>query len=149
MKNLKDIIIEKLNIKNINICKPKTKEELKEILEERLAKDKDANLNDIDVSDITDMSSLFYNLDPRNIDISEWNVSNVTNMFGMFSACKNFNSDLSNWNVSNVQNMVNMFYECEKFKGKGLEKWKTTKLLTYKNIFFKTQLEKNPPKWYK
>ena len=84
-----------------------------------------------------------------NSNISKWDVSNVNDMGGLFARCQNFNSDLSNWNVSNVQNMVNMFYECEKFKGKGLEKWKTTKLLTYDNIFYRTQLEKNPPKWYK
>ena len=134
MKNLKSIIQEKLRLcKDTKVEKtynyhPKTREELRKILEERLEKDKNANLNDIDVSNITDMGTtnfigLFEDLDPHNIDISEWNVSKVTNMRGMFYSCTHFNSDLNNWNVSNVTNMVHMFNN--------------------------SPLENNPPKWYK
>ena len=107
MKNINNYISEKLNIKNIKVRQytyhPKTKGELQLILRERLSKDNNANLNDIDVSDITDMSNLFEKLNPHNIDISEWDVSNVTNMINMFYNCQNFNCDLSEWNVSNVK----------------------------------------------
>ena len=96
MKNLKDIILERLHItKKTSIYNyfPKTKEELVKILEERLAKDKNADLNDIDVSKITDMSYMLYGLNPHNIDISNWDVSNVTDMHQMFYGCYEFNSD--------------------------------------------------------
>ena len=85
MKNLNTYINEKLTIvhKSYN-CSPDTTEELKEILRERLDQYPDADLNDIDVSNITDMSNLFYGLDPHNIDISRWDVSNVTDMSWMF-----------------------------------------------------------------
>lgn len=76
MKNLTNFIQEKYPIYEGNqyTCKPKDKFELRKILEERLAKDKDANLNDIDVSQITDMgyedfrdnTGLFEKLDPHN-----------------------------------------------------------------------------------
>ena len=39
---------------------------------------------DWDVSAITDMSYLIYNLQNFNADISNWNTSGVTNMQGMF-----------------------------------------------------------------
>ena len=127
MKRLNNYINEKLNIGKLTkpqyTCQPKDKDELNAILKKRLAKDKDTNLNDIDVSKITDMSWLFYNLDPHNIDISQWNVSNVTNMTHMFKYCKHFNCDLGDWDVSNVEDMSNMFYCCENFKGEGLEYW--------------------------
>ena len=136
MKNLKEIILgtkkslsiddyiqEKLKINsNSKIVEykhqPKDKDELKKIIEKRIDKNKDADLNDIDVSGITDMSNLFYNLDPHNIDISEWDVSNVKNMRFMFQFCKHFNSNLSNWDVSNVKDMTEMFYECTALKNK-------------------------------
>ena len=46
------------------------------------------------------------------IDISDWNVSNVTDMTSMFFGCQSFNQDLSEWNVLNVTDASNMFYNC-------------------------------------
>ena len=127
---------------------PNNKKELRTILEERLEKDKNANLNDIGVSNIKYMDYLFRNLDPHKIDISRWDVSNVEDMTSMFENCKNFNCDLSkwktnkvlaakecfsgcthfdcdlsDWNVSKIQDMMKMFNGCESFKGKGLKYW--------------------------
>jgi surface protein len=44
-----------------------------------------------------------------NEDISNWDVSNVTNMSWMFFGGKAFNQDISKWDVSNVTNMARMF----------------------------------------
>ena len=44
--------------------------------------------------------------------IELWNVSNVVNMSSMFYGCKNFNQPLNSWNVSNVTNMNKMFWSC-------------------------------------
>ena len=41
-------------------------------------------INNWDVSGITDMSYLFYDLDNFNADISSWNTSGVTSMSSMF-----------------------------------------------------------------
>jgi surface protein len=40
-------------------------------------------------------------------DISSWNVSNVTNMSSMFNGVTSFNADISGWNVSNVKFYTN------------------------------------------
>ena len=85
MKSLVHYIQEKLIIKK-NKYKyfPETKKELKEIIEKRIKDEgNEVDLNDIDVSNITDMSTLFWGTE-FNGDISTWDVSNVTNMDSMF-----------------------------------------------------------------
>ena len=62
---------------------------------------KRANLNHIEVREVTDMSALFHNLDFDG-DIYLWDVSNVVDMSGMF-AHSTFDGDISHWNVSNVK----------------------------------------------
>ena len=124
MKTLQNYITEKILInKNskiaYNYC-PKTKDELKDIIKQKIESEgNECNLNDIDTSNITDMSNLFA-YSEFNGDISKWDVSHVKNMKGMFMR-SNFNSDISNWDVSNVTNSINIFYAChieEKYKPK-------------------------------
>ena len=152
MKALDRYIIEKFQITKDSTyytCQPKDKVELREILEERLAVDENANLNDIDVSAITDMSNLFDSLDPHNIKIDNWDVSNVEDMDGMFEGCKNFNCNLENWDVSNVEDMYAMFWNCSKFEGEGLEKWNPVKCKYMMRMFNYCNSLKNKPSWYK
>ena len=123
MRTLTYYIQEKLFIKKkIYNYFPETKEELKEIILQRIkVEGNEVNLNDIDTSEITDMSELFDNMNEFNGDISEWDVSNVTDMFFMFYGCKNFNQDISKWDVSNVTNNYKIFDNCnieEKYKPK-------------------------------
>ena len=113
MKELKHYINEAFKInKNTKIKKynyfPKTKDELIDIIKQRIEDDgNECDLNDIDVSEITDMSYLFCN-SHFDGDISRWDVSNVKNMKGMFNTSK-FNGDISKWDVSNVTDMRIMF----------------------------------------
>ena len=136
MNNLKEYITEKFRLsKNIKLYKyfPKTRSELKALIGNLIEENGiDVNLNDIDTSEITDMSYLFQTSDFCG-DISEWNVSNVTDMSGMFSGSK-FNGDISSWDVSNVINMKNMFSDDKSFNG-DLSKWDISKVENMYGMF--------------
>ena len=166
MKSLKNYIQEKLIIKKSNNNYkyfPKTKEELKDIIEKRIEQEgNEVDLNDIDVSEINDMSNLFEVTD-FNGDISEWDVSNVTNMEAMFNS-STFNGDISNWDVSNATNMHSMFnsvlasqlnlssfdtsnvtdMECmflgSKIINIDVSKFKTSKVTTMRGMFDETEI---------
>lgn len=101
-------------------CKPTTKEELQDIIEDRISKEgPNCDLHDIDTSLITDMSWVFFDSD-FNGDISNWDVSNVENMTVAFYRAK-FNQDISNWNIRKGCYTENMFTECpikDEFKPK-------------------------------
>ena len=130
MKQINKYIVERLRINKDTgnhhyNYHPKTYDELEELVN-KLMKERgnNADLNDIDTSEITNMYALFYD-SFFNGDISQWNVSKVEDMGTMFqySEFTGENGDISKWDVSNVKNMYHMFY--------------------------KSPLEKNPPKWYK
>jgi surface protein len=145
MKTINTYINEKLRLTNKRTytCQPKDKIELRKIIIDRIKKEgNECDINDIDVSKITDMSRLF-DVGPSfvgghpafkdfNCDISMWDVSNVKDMGYMFLGCTEFNCDLSKWNVSNVENMGHMFCECERFNC-DLSKWDVSNV---ENMFF-------------
>ena len=150
MKSFKQHILEKLKVSVRNTTKhtlfPKTKDELKRMIEDEISKNgNECSLNHIDVSEITNMSELFY-WSKFNGNISEWNVSNVTNMAQMFYNSQ-FNGDISDWDVSNVENMEVMFaYSI--FNG-DISSWDVSNVKNMDRIFSDSPLENNPPKWYK
>ena len=154
MKSLVNFIQEGLKLGSSKIKSeeytehPKIKDELRDILIERLPDDPNADLNDIDVSAITDMSYLFAGLDPHNIKIDRWDVSNVINMTSMFNGRKNFNADISGWDVKNVTYMNYMFDGCKKFD-QDLSSWQLPNITyntRYLKAFANTPIENKPEK---
>ena len=105
---------------------PQTKRDLVNTIKKFLKLDI-MNLNYINVSEIRDMSGVFYEpyISPEQaarLDVSKWDVSNVFDFSYMFYGLKTFNGDLSNWDVSNAVYFRNMFYRCEEFNG-DLSNW--------------------------
>ena len=87
-----------------------SKEELEKLINQRIEqRGPKCDLNDIDVSKVTDMSELFMS-SRFNGDISSWDVSSVRDMSCMFERSV-FKGDLSKWDVRNVRNMFGMFYD--------------------------------------
>ena len=124
--------------------RPKTKDELKEIIEKEIEiQGNNADLNMIDTSLITDMSELFVYSD-FNGDISKWNVSNVINMNCMFNYSK-FNGDISNWDVSNVKDMSYMF-SYSKFNG-DISNWDISNVRTMFCMFYKSKFNGDISQW--
>ena len=121
---------------------PKDFDELRSLLEELLdERGKDADLNDIDVSQITTFYNkdknlgLFEKLDPHNIKIDRWDVSNVRDMHNMFFCCENFTGKgLKNWYVDAVVDMYGMFYRCFKFNA-NLSNWNVRQVENMRYMF--------------
>ena len=147
MKKLINFLQEGLKIgKNYKYKKryyPENIKELRTLIEQRLEKDKNADLNDIDVSNIDTFVEthgefcpigLFEGLDPYNINISDWNTSNVKQMKRVFYGCKNLTCNISEWDVSNVETMSNMFYDCKKFDC-DLSGWNLNKCKNLYGVF--------------
>ena len=70
-----------------------------------------------------------------NESINTWNISNVTNMGSMFNANYLFNQPLNNWNTSNVTDMSYCFYDARLFN-QPLNNWNTSKVASFQAMFF-------------
>lgn len=126
-------------------------------------------LENLDVSQIEDLSSVFRNTS-YNGDLSKWNVSSCENMNFMFaysyfnncslkdwdlSNCKdlnrtfsysNFNGDLSNWDVSNCKNMEGMFFASD-FNNNSISNWNVKKVLNFRTMFAHNQFSGDLSSW--
>ena len=76
-----------------------------------VAGDMEVNATDIpDLSNVTNMSSMFFGAFAANPDTSNWDVSSVVLMGDLFSFTDAANPDVSNWDVSSVTSMQAMFW---------------------------------------
>ncbi|AYQ33214.1 BspA family leucine-rich repeat surface protein [Runella sp. SP2] len=91
-------------------------------------------LNSWNVSNVTNMNALFQNAFVFNQPLNNWDVSKVTNMNGMFSGSTAFNQDISNWNVGNVTNMAAMFTNARTFN-QPLNNWDVSKVTNMNSMF--------------
>ena len=105
-----------------------------------------SNLTDIaalaswNVSNVTNMSQMFYNSKLTNLSsIESWNVSNVKDMNSMFNSCSKLTdlTALKSWNVSNVTNMSRMFQSCSNLTDlTALSDWNVSKVTDMSYMFY-------------
>jgi hypothetical protein len=60
------------------------------------------------LSEVTDVSFMFYNAQKFNEDISEWDTNYITSMTSMLNGATAFNQSLAGWNIGSVVVMSNM-----------------------------------------
>ena len=118
-------------IVNKDVDTPMSKDSLKTLIDSSSAD----NLNNIEVFGVTDLSSLFWNNQTFNQDISSWDVSNVTNMSGMFNSASAFNQDISSWDVSSVTDMSAMFYRASAFN-QDISSWDVSSVTDMTSMFY-------------
>ena len=87
-----------------------------------------------DLSQVTNMSYMFYDAASFNQDIGNWNTQNVTNMSGLFSGAESFNQDIGNWQTQNVLNMRSMFDGASSFD-QDIGGWITGEVTTMAYMF--------------
>ena len=145
MKSLNQYIIEKILINKgskfiNNKIKVKSREQLQSIILERYSNNNSfVNLTDIDISELDDLTSIFFGLDNMEVvDISGWNASNVTIMNYTFSRCKKLKKiiGIENLDVSKLEYANSMFYCCENLVELDLTNWNPISLQDAWEVFY-------------
>ena len=94
-------------------------------------------LNNLDMSDVTDMSTMFYGCSAlQSLTLPVWDTSNVTSMFQMFAGCYALQSlTLPDWDTSNVTDMSYMFAACSALSSLTLPVWDTSNVTDMSYMF--------------
>ena len=92
-----------------------------------------------DMSNVENMSGMFYRQPLFNQDLSSWDTSNVHNISSIFWKASAFNQPLNSWDVSNVTNMAFSLRETSVFN-QDLSSWDIGKVTSMRSIFYRSYM---------
>ena len=96
------------------------------------------DLSHFDTSHVTNMSGMFYDYRVTSLDLSHFDTSQVTDMTGMFGGCSSLTSlDLSHFDTSHVTNMDGMFSGCGDLTSLDLSHFDTSHVTDMEEMFLK------------
>ena len=110
-----------------------------------LSRTANPNISGWDVSNVKNMS-LMFGSNIFNQDISNWDVSSVTDLRVMFSSNKLFNQDISNWDVSNVTNMSGIFGGAKAFN-QDISNWDVSNVTNMRGMFSASNFDQDISNW--
>ena len=105
-----------------------------------------SGISEWDTSKVETFEKMFYENTKFNEDISSWDTSSAKNFRYMFYHSSQFNQPIGKWNTSNVTDMRGMFYLALKFN-QPLDKWDTSSVTNMRNMFFCTNFNQNINDW--
>jgi surface protein len=105
-----------------------------------------ANIGAWDTSNVTDMSSMFWNASSFNQSLSSWDTGKVTDMSFMFTSACSFNQSLNSWDTTSVTDMSYMFYEACLFNG-DVSNWDTSNVTNMSGMFSSTAFNHSLNSW--
>eukprot|EP00978_Attheya_sp_CCMP212_P012711 scaffold31809_cov38-Attheya_sp.AAC.2 len=104
------------------------------------------NINDWDVSQVTDFSSLFLiKNNSFNGDIGDWDVSSGTTFFAMFAGARVFNQDISSWDVSSGT-IFDAMFSATAFN-QDISKWNVSSGTTFDAMFEDAEFNQDISDW--
>ena len=89
------------------------------------------DINNWDVSNVTDMNGMFAETKKFDQPLNHWDVSNVITMEHMFSRALTFNHPVYDWNIPNLKNVDNMFVAARSYTYPLIELRNTDNQLSY------------------
>jgi surface protein len=99
------------------------------------------SIENLDVSCVTSMFSLFKTVAYFDINLNKWDTTNVVDMGRMFASCSTIACQI-NLNTSNVTNMSFMFYDCTNFNQPV--NFDTSKVTNMNSMFYNCSIFNQP-----
>lgn len=107
------------------------------------------NINDWDVSSVTNMNTTFSSTILFNQDLNNWDVSNVTDFFATFAGnnqqtpWSSFNGDITTWDMTGAVTTRYMFFRAAAFD-KDISVWDMSSVETIENMFYQASIFNQP-----